>query len=75
MQKKAKRVIAWGVLSDDHLCRAPEAVCNGRGDAAVYVEYDNDGDMVPSCKKCTPPHSCPDRVSDKFQEIFSRASL
>ena len=64
-----KRVVGYGAMEGDEFCRAKEYKCEGLGKTTVYVSYD-EGDMIPSCKICTPAESCEDEISKIFSSVL-----
>lgn len=67
-----KQVVGWGVMEGDETCRAKEQVCNGESQATCYVLYPEDNEMTPSCKLCTPPQTCEDKIADSFEKSFNQ---
>lgn len=63
-----KQVVGYGVMLGDEICRDPEKKCFGKGEATIYVSYNNMM-MIPSCKDCTPLHSCKDKIADVFSQL------
>jgi hypothetical protein len=59
-------VVGWGCVEGEKC-----GFCDN--EASVYVEIQHEayrGEMFPSCKSCTPPRTCRDKIADIFVKNF-----